>query len=128
VNDNGAPITLDMMLAWNDLGTPQRKHVKFIHTFLITDGNPQPYLDINFDYNYAKPQNQPVPIAIAQGTEWDVAYWDVTDWAKGAEARRIVNGVRGMGNVLAVRFRCAVDDCAVGITGFSIVYEPGAFL
>jgi hypothetical protein len=127
-SDNGKPINLDVQMAWSQFKTPGVKQFKMVQAYMITDGDPRPYIDIKVNYDYQVAVNQPDTSFAQDGAEWDVAEWDVAEWVGGPRAVRLWNGVTALGRVGAPRLMASVKDCSLAITGFDVIYETGSVL
>jgi hypothetical protein len=129
LNDNGNPIRCDVQVAWRNFGTPGRKHFKLIQPYMLTDGDPRPFVDVKVDYDYSEPENQPDVSFAADGAAWDVADWDIADWAQGEQRPvRLWQGVSAHGRVAGPRTVVLVRNCSFAITGWDVVFEAGAIL
>ena len=106
-----------------------KKSFKMIRLYSITDGLPRPFMDLEVDYNNVPPTNQPeVTTGPSGGAEWDLATWDVDDWAIGSQPKQNWQGVVGLGRVGAARIRVNVSGCTFSITGVDVLYEPGGLI
>jgi hypothetical protein len=128
LNDDGKPIRVDVQTAWSQFKTPANKHFKMIKTYLITDGDPRPYIDVKVNYDDTPPTNQPDVSFARTGAVWDTATWDVDYWAGGERAVSIWNGVsdRVIGTVGGPRLTALIKDCSFAVAGFDVIYEQGA--
>ncbi len=71
LNDDGAPILVDVQMAWSQFKTPAVKQFKMIQAFMQTDGDPRPLIDFKVDYDYTPAQNQPDVTFAQAGAVWD---------------------------------------------------------
>lgn len=126
LNDNGAPIRVDVQMSWSLFKTPGIKHFKMLRTYMITDGTIQPFVDIKVDYDLTPPTNQPDVSIAAPGSEWDLADWDTSDWATGAMPAQLWNGVASLGRVGAPRLTALIYNTKFSITGWDVLFEQGA--
>jgi len=125
--DDGAPIRVDVQMAWSQFKTPSLKHFKMILPYIITDGNPRPFVDVKVDYDSSPILNQPEISETEEGTAaWDFAVWDVDDWVGGSRNWGNWTGVAGLGRVGAVRLSAYVSNCSFAVTGFDVLYEEGS--
>lgn len=126
LNDDGKPIRVDVQMAWSQFGTAGIKHFKMLYPYIITDGDPRPYVDVRVDHDYSDPVNQPDITFAEAGAEWDVAEWDVDYWALGAgRAIRLEQGVAALGHVGGPRLVALISDCTFAISGWDVVFEGG---
>ena len=125
--DDGAPITVDVQMAWNQFKTPALKHFKMILPYVVTDGQPRPFVDVKVDYDSSPVTNWPEISDTEEGTAtWDLATWNVDDWVGGSRIWTNWTGVAGLGRVGAVRLSAQVSNCSFAVTGFDILYEEGS--
>ena len=83
--------------------TPAIKQFKMLRPYIITDGDPRPFIDMRVDYDVTPPHNQPDVTFTAAGTEWDTGSWDTADWAAGAVMQSNWSGTAAFGTVGAPR-------------------------
>jgi hypothetical protein len=126
LNDDGAPIRVDVQMAWSQFKTSGIKQFKMVQVYMVTDGVPHPFIDIKVDYDTTPPQMQPDVSFGTVGSTWDVADWDVADWTQGGRPVALWNGIGRLGRVGAPRLTALIKDCEFAITGFDVVFEPGA--
>jgi hypothetical protein len=126
LNDNGSPILVDVQWSWSDFGTPSGKQFKMVRPYIITDGQPAPFVDIRVDYDQTPAQNQPDATFSVVGTDWDSGEWDVSDWSSGTITYAAWNGVAGYGRVAAGRISASINNCTFAISGIDIIYEAGS--
>jgi hypothetical protein len=136
-SDDGKPIKVDVLMAWNQFKTPALKHFKMILPYIVTDGNPRPYVEVKVDYDISDATNWPeISDTSEGGAEWDVALWDYPDqdpplpvgalWVGGNRNYGNWTGVGGLGRVGAVRLTAHVSNCSFAVTGFDVLYEEGS--
>jgi len=129
LNDNGAAIAADVRFAWSSFKSVTKKNFKMVRLYSITDGQPRPFMDLEVDYNNVPPTNQPeVTQGPSGGAVWDLATWDVDDWAASSQPKQNWQGVTGLGRVGAVRVRVNVLGCTFSLTGADVLYELGSLL
>jgi len=129
LSDNGAAINADVRFAWSSYKSVTKKNFKMVRLYSITDGLPRPYMDLEVDYNNLAPTNQPeVTSGPAGGAEWDLATWDVDDWASSTQPKQNWQGVTGLGRVGAARIRVSVIGCTFSLTGVDVLYELGGLM
>jgi hypothetical protein len=127
LSDDGAPIRVDVQMAWSQFSTPTLKHFKMILPYLITDGHPRPQVDVKVDYDTSPPTNQPEISGTAEGgASWDTATWDVDGWVGGGRNWSNWTGVGALGRVGAVRLTAQISDCSFAVAGWDILYEKGS--
>jgi len=127
LNDNGQPIKVDVQMAWSDYKTAADKHFKAIKTYIRSNGDVHPAIDIKVDYDFSEISNTPAIGDTADGALWDLATWDVDYWATGDRAITIWNGVSPVGHVGAVRLTARLSNATLAVSGWDVVYEVGEF-
>jgi hypothetical protein len=125
--DNGREIRVDMLLAWTRFGTAANKQFKGVRTYLITDGNPKPVVDVKTNFDYSPGVNVPDFTEYGDVSMWDAAHWDTSYWAGGSAAVIKWNGVAADGIYGAVRLTADVLNCKFSVTGFDVLFEEGFF-
>jgi hypothetical protein len=129
LSDNGAAISADVRFAWSSYKSVTKKNFKMVRLYSLTDGLPRPFMDMEVDYNNVPPTNQPeVTSGPAGGAEWDLATWDVDDWAAATQPKQNWQGVTGLGRVGAARIRVNVIGCTFSLTGVDVLYELGGLM
>jgi hypothetical protein len=128
LDDDGAAIRVDVQFAWSNFKTPAIKHFKMLKAYVITDGNPQPSIDIQVDYKTNLPVNQPDLTTSLTGAAWDEADWDTSDWAPPSAMVGKWSGVGRMGVVGAVRVQAMIMGCEFAISGADVLIEPGSIM
>jgi hypothetical protein len=124
-NDDGKPIRIDVQTAWNNFGTPLRKHFKAIQTYLTSDGDPRPVVDMKVNYDYTPGINIPDITQSSGGATWDVATWNVDSWTTLSATQTLWNGVGRLGHTGAIRLSASVMSGVFEINAFDVVFEEG---
>jgi hypothetical protein len=145
--DDGKAIVVDVLMAWNQFKTPALKHFKMVLPYIVTDGQPRPYVDVKVDFDMSPVTNQPeISETDEGGAAWDVAVWGIDKgqgatvaipdgapanvagdaWVGGNRNWNNWTGVGTLGRVGAVRLTAQVSNCTFAITGFDILYEEGS--
>lgn len=119
------PIRVDVQPAWHAYGSAGIKQFKMVLPYVISDGNPRPYLDFRVDYDESPPVNQPDTTISDVGAAWDLATWDVDYWAGKAKVWNNWQGVAAIGRVGAPRLVAHILNCKFSIAGFDVLYETG---
>jgi roadblock/LC7 domain-containing protein len=137
-NDDGAPIILKMLPAFNHLKSPGRiKHVKDYRWHISTD-----LLDNSFftaiGADYVVPtqlgQAGEVGLGVGQWFQWDVTPWDGPAVWYGEQVAAHWTGAANTGSCLSPYFQKALDAGPAGgdfrfrIIAADLVYEPGGVL
>lgn len=125
--DDGKPIHVDLLMAWSRFKTAARKQFKAVQSYLTTDGDPRPTIDVLVNFNYGKGVNVPDISGVGGSSRWDVAMWDVSPWAPGKRAIILWNGVASAGVYGAVRLTADIYNCTFAVTGFDVAFEKGHF-
>jgi hypothetical protein len=128
LDDDGAPIKVDVQLTWSNFGTPGIKHFKMVKPYIITDGSPKPAIDMQVDYETNPPQNAPELTFSNAGADWDTADWDTSDWAPPSTMIAKWSGVGRLGTVGAFRLQAQIIGCEFSFAGADILYETGSVM
>jgi hypothetical protein len=121
------PIYIDVQTGWSQYKTPGIKHFKMIVPYILSDGYPQPSVDVQVDFDNSLPVNTPLPTQVGdQSTLWDTAVWDSAPWIWGTKSWTDWQGVGSMGRVGAIRTRAAVYNCTFHILGWDVLYDTGS--
>jgi hypothetical protein len=128
LSDNGAAIKVDVQFAWSNYKTPAIKQFKMLRPYIISDGDPRPFIDMRVDYDTTPPLNQPDVTFTGAGTSWDVGSWDTSDWAAGSVMQSNWSGTAAFGTVGAPRLTAAVLNCEFAVAGFDVIYETGSVM
>jgi hypothetical protein len=138
LNDNGTPIRVDVQMSWSLFKAVGIKHFKMVKVYLLTDARVRPFIDVKTDYDLTPPEMQPDVSAGVTGALWDVADWDSSgylpvppgvvgaDWASGPQPLSMWNGVGRLGRVGAPRLTAYILNAEFSITGWDVIFEPGA--
>lgn len=126
LSDNGAPIRVDVQMAWGNFGTPAIKQFKMVKPYLQSTGTPRPYIDIKVDYDLTSPTNQPDVTTSDQGSTWDLATWDVDSWASGMVTFTNWQGVSAIGGVAGPRLVALLQNADLALTGWDVLFETGS--
>ena len=95
--------------------------------YIVTDGNPKPYVDVKVDYDSTPVANQPeISESAETAASWDTASWDTSDWQAGTRNWANWTGVGALGRVGAVRLSAQVSNCTFAVTGFDVLFEEGS--
>jgi len=129
LSDHGKAINADVRFAWSSYKSVTKKNFKMVRLYALTDGLPRPFIDLEVDYNNVPPTNQPeVTTGPSGGGVWDLATWDVDDWASSTQPKQNWQGVTGLGRVGAARVRVSVLGCTFSISGVDVLYELGGLM
>ena len=93
-DDNDVGINLFSRQASSILGTPRRKRLSDARLYIESEGDLSVAFGVGVDFSPANPSGQQ-PSEIT-GAEWNVALWDVAEWA-GNSARTLNFGLIGFG-------------------------------
>ena len=135
LHDDGSPISIDVQTGWSQYKTPALKHFKMIVPYVLTDGAPRYAVDLQVDYNSAKPINIPdITVIDGDAATWDVSPWtedpdagiDDTYWVYGSKNWANWTGIGAFGRVGAVRMTARVYNCTFHILGWDVLYDPGS--
>jgi hypothetical protein len=127
LNDAGQPIVVDVVMAWDNFKTPAFKQFKAVKTYMTSNGDVHPTIDIMTNFNFAAGNNTPDISDTATGAQWDVTAWDTTPWASGEKAVLLWNGVSAKGQFGAVRLTARINSSTLEINAWDVVFEAGFF-
>jgi hypothetical protein len=128
LNDDGKAIDVDVRFAWSSFKSVSKKQFKMIRLYMMSDSIPQPFVDVEVDYETIVPTNKPDAPPINPAGQWDTATWDVDGWAMDAAPRQKWQGVVGLGRVGAPRIRASFKGSSFSITGADVIYEEGGLM
>jgi hypothetical protein len=126
-NDDGKMIRVDLMMAWSRFGTAANKQFKAVRSYLVTDGNVHPKIDVKTNFDMSLGVNVPDISDLSGASMWDVAHWDVDYWAPGERPIIKWNGVAAKGVYGAIRLTADINNCTFAVTGFDVMFEEGLF-
>ena len=128
LNDDGGAIDVDVRFAWSSFKSVAKKQFKLIRLYMMSDSIPQPYVDVEVDYQTMQPTNRPDAADVNPAGNWNTATWDVDGWAMDAVPRQKWQGVVGLGRVGAPRIRAAFKGSTFSLTGADVIYEEGGLM
>lgn len=106
LDDNGADIVLFARTAFSNLDSGNKKKVSNVRLYMASDGALNIALSIGYDFAFANPQG--VQASATSGAEWDVATWDVDEWAS-TQARLINFVTAGIGVHVSIQISLQVN-------------------
>ena len=136
LTDDGAAINADVRFAWSSFKSVQKKEFKLARLYIISDGQPRPFVDLEVDYNNVAPTNQPeLTFGPSGSSDWSItglepgaAMWDTADWFLNTQPRQNWQGITGLGRVGAARVRVSVTGATFSLSGIDILYELGGLM
>lgn len=128
LNDDGRAIYVDVQCAWSAFKSPAAKQFKMMKPYIFTDGEPRPLMDMRVDYDPRAPELTPDVTFTQPGAIWDMADWDVDDWATGAQPWAEWQGCTGIGRIGAPRLIANILNSEFQLAGFDVIYEQGSIL
>jgi hypothetical protein len=128
LNDDGNAIDIDVRFAWSSFKSVAKKQFKMIRLYMMSDSIPDPFVDVEVDYETIVPTNRPDPAAVNTAALWDTATWDVDGWAMDAVPRQKWQGVVGLGRVGAPRIRASFKGSTFALTGADVIFEEGGLM
>jgi hypothetical protein len=128
LDDNGAPINVDVRFAWSSFKSVNKKQFKLARLYMMSDSIPKTFVDIDVDYVTQPPTNLPATAAAGVAADWNTATWGVNSWAADAVPRQYWQGVLGLGRVGAPRIRASLQGCTFALTGVDLIYEEGGLM
>jgi len=104
-SDNGTEIEADAVPAFSYFGLPDlSKLFKLAEPIFESDGNPNPAVDVNTDFQVAAPTGLPGPSSVGSAI-WGSSTWGSGTWGSEGQIYRGWRGVRGVGRAGSVRIR-----------------------
>jgi hypothetical protein len=129
--DNTAAIDAVGQTAYNYLGDRAHlKNISMLQPLLTVDASSRPALGVSTDYKDNASLGTPSTAEDASAL-WDVAVWDVDQFA--VESRSVDDWtcVSAIGRCASVHFRAQKDvasDTIMQLNGFNVIYQPGGFM
>lgn len=130
--DNGAPISVKLKPAFNYFGSSgMNKHFKEVRPILTTNGQVNPSISMNTDFEDTDPSLVPVVIS-TDSPKWDEVQWDEFQWGSAApNAQAEWVEAEGVGFCAAPNMRAQVSqetglDVVLNVNGFDVRYEEAA--
>jgi hypothetical protein len=128
LNDDGNAIDVDVRFAWSSFKSVAKKQFKMIRLYMMSDSIPQPFVDVEVDYETVIPTNRPDVTQVNTAALWNTATWDVDGWAVDAVPRQKWQGVVGLGRVGAPRIRASFKGSTFALTGADVIFEEGGLM
>lgn len=127
-SDNGAAIQGFILQAFNEFGEKgQRKRATSMRPLFLTNGNPQIFVGMAWDYQMANPTSPVTTTATSFGV-WDTAKWDTDIWGGGLNPSYSIQSVAGSGWAGAPVFKSGTLGLQVELVSSAISLEIGGFL
>ena len=126
--DNGSAIQGYCLQAFSDFGAPGlNKRATAMRPYVLTNGTPQIYSGINWDFNSANPTS---PLSFTPTTygQWDSGVWDSAIWGSDLAPSYALQGVTGSGHYGAPVFKSASSGIQVQLVSNDISLEIGNML
>jgi hypothetical protein len=127
-DDNGDFISADALQAFSYFGSSQStKAFKKVEPIFQSDGDPNAALDLNIDFQIAK------PTATAQANtsgaaRWGISRWGVGRWGSASQIYRGWRGVRGIGRSAALRVRMETKTAQTSWVATNFIFVPGGMI
>lgn len=127
-SDNGADIAADAKQAFLDFGDgARRKQFKMVKPYFGTDGQIEPGVMLNIDYNDARVINTGAAIPTTAGV-WDVGLWDAAVWGGDLQTLAKWRKVNGFGYRAAIRVAINTNTTSVRWYSTDFAVEAGGIL
>lgn len=125
LSDNGSNIETDGKQAFNFFGTSNNKRFTLIRPTLLSSGSPAALCGINVNFEDSAP-TAALSYAPVTYASWGTALWGTGLWAETLAVIRTWQGLTGIGNCAAVRFKTASSGIQVMWVSTDIVFEKGS--
>ncbi len=122
-NDNGANISADALQAFNKFGTDDEKWFKRVELMFESVEDPNPAVEMQYDYRVSAPKAQPVNSTTAAGL-WGSGLWGKALWGSSRLWRRWF-AVRGRGRAAGVRVRINSKTVRAAWLASNFLWVPG---
>lgn len=127
--DDGDPITAEMICAFSYLGAPARlKSANMIRPLLESEGQPEYLMALNVDFGTEAPLGTLTSAAETAGAAWDEENWDVAEWAGGSQIVGEWQGASGLGYAFAARMQISTNGARASVHGFTLMIEDGGLI
>lgn len=104
-DDLGSNIESDALQAFSTFKSPQhKKGFKNVQLLFQSQGNPNPAVDLNIDYQIAAPVGTPQAFPVSSAL-WGISKWGVGLWGSALQVYEGWRGVRGVGRAASIRIR-----------------------
>lgn len=124
-NDNGSNIIGRVVTGFDRFGYPGEKDFKSVAAYMKANGNPTPLVEMRADFSTVNSSSTAQLFAPDTTSLWDIAIWDVAEWAPDPTAVKKWFGVSAEGAVGAIYLQTQTKNAEVSILGFDVNYEPG---
>ena len=126
--DNGSAINGFILQAFNEFGAPGiTKRVTSMRPMFLTNGVPQIYANVNWDYDLSDPTAALSFSATNYGV-WDTATWDNGLWGTDLVPTFAIQGATGSGIAGAPVFKSSCSGLQLQLVSTAISLEIGGFL
>lgn len=126
-DDDGNLIVVDGVQAFTYLDSPLKKALKKAEVICQSNADPKGGVDINTDFEVINP-DAAITAEEVTGTQWDVAEWDVDNWAQSVNIYSGWRGVRGNGRSVSVRFRVRTTTSTPSWIATNLTFIPGGLI
>lgn len=127
-SDDGANIKADGLQAFSYFRSPQsRKLFKLVECIFQSDGNPNPAIDFNTDFNINSP-TATAEAAPVNSALWGISKWGFGTWGTSGQIYKAWRGVRGAGRAGSVRVRVNTNSARPSWISTNYVFTKGGQL
>lgn len=127
-SDNASAIDGDALQAFSYFKSPgSNKAFKLVEPIFESAGNPNAALDLNLDFQIARPTAAAQASPVSSAT-WGVSKWGVGKWGTDGQIYRGWRGVRGIGRAAALRVRVQTTTSRPSWVATNFLYVPGGHL
>jgi hypothetical protein len=124
----GAAIVFTYFSSFQGLSAPtQNKRVQLVRPMFLTGGSDTNWTSlVRYDYDLSQIVSAPASNPGASSL-WDVATWDSSIWGGDLTRDYALNGVLGMGRVVAI-FLIGICSTTTVLNSIDVMYETGGYL
>ena len=122
-DDNGEAITADAQTAWTHFGRQQPKMMVGVRPVISCTGSLT--FTFGFGFDFKEVQVNQSASSVSSGPLWDVALWDVEQWAPEANIRTDQYDASGEGTDISFRWRYSGEGQEVKWFRTDYWYIPG---
>lgn len=123
-SDAGAAINCDVLPAFGYFGSKLTKRFTMIRPVILSDGNLNLAIGMNYDFVQANPTSTPA-LSMAAGSPWNTSPWNISPWQGNLSVKTGWIGVTGNGFAASPRIQAAVIGQAVSWQSTDFAFERG---
>lgn len=126
--DSGTAIEGDALQAFSYFGSPgKKKAFKSVQPIFESKGDPSAALDLNVDFQIAKPTGVSTP-SPTSSARWGISKWGIGVWGTDGLIYKQWRGVRGVGRAASLRVRVSTTTARPSWISTNFVFVPGGMM